>query len=147
MTADNSFELWVNGRKAGKGDNFHVASGLDVRRMLRPGTNMLAVAAENGGATPNPAGLIGVLVAKFSDGRSLTLPTDRTWLTSQTARGKWTTSAPAAEDGSAALELGPLGMAPWGAVQMPTVEPDVFCDFAVVTGLLGKLGVPPDFDS
>ena len=23
MTADNSFELWINGRKAGAGDNFH----------------------------------------------------------------------------------------------------------------------------
>ncbi len=49
MTADNSFELWVNGRKAGKGDNFHVASAFDVKRLLRAGTNVLAVAAENGG--------------------------------------------------------------------------------------------------
>ena len=54
MTADNSFELWVNGRKAGRGDNFHVASVLDVKQMLRPGANVLAVAAENGGACAEP---------------------------------------------------------------------------------------------
>ena len=117
MTADNSFELWVNGRRAGKGDNFHVASVLDVKRMLRPGENTIAVAAENGGAAPNPAGLAGVLVVKFSDGRSLTVPTDKVWQAAQTARGKWTTGAMAAEDWSAAMELGPMGMGPWGAVQ------------------------------
>ena len=77
MAADNSFELWVNGRKAGTGDNFHVASALDVKPMLRPGTNLLAVAAENGGDAPNPAGLIGALVIKFRDGHTLTVPTDK----------------------------------------------------------------------
>src|ERR1019366_4086532 len=77
MTADNSFELSVNGRKAGKGDNFHVASVLDVKSMLRPGTNTLAVAAENGGDAPNPAGLVGTLSIKFRDGHMLTLPTDK----------------------------------------------------------------------
>ena len=147
MTADNSFELRVNGRRAGRGDNFHVASVLDVRQMLRSGVNVLAVAAENGGPNPNPAGLIGTLVVKFRDGRVLTVPTDTSWQTAQTAPGKWTTDARATGSWSAALELGPVGMAPWGAVQKPTVEPDVFCDFGVVTGLLGKLGVPPDFES
>ena len=37
MSADNSFELWVNGRRAGKGDNFHVAAVLDIKPMLRAG--------------------------------------------------------------------------------------------------------------
>ena len=45
------------------------------------------------------------------------------------------------------MELGPMGMTPWGNVDKPTREPDVFCDFNVVSILLGKLGVPPDFES
>ena len=147
MTADNSFELWVNGRRAGKGDNFHVASMLDVKRMLRPGVNVLAVAAENGGATPNPAGLIGNLVVKFRDGHVLTVATDKDWQSAEAAKSKWTTDTTAASDWSAAMELGQMGMAPWGPVDKPSPEPDVFCDFSVVTGLLGKLGVPPDFES
>ena len=117
MSADNSFELWVNGRRAGAGDNFHVASVLDVKAMLRAGVNVLAVAAENGGATPNPAGLIGALVVKFRDGHALTVPTDKSWQSAQATQGKWTTDATAAGDWTAAMELGPLGMAPWGAVE------------------------------
>jgi hypothetical protein len=147
MSADNSFELWVNGRRAGAGDNFHVASVLDVKAMLRPGVNVLAVAAENGGGAPNPAGLIGMLVVKFRDGQVLTVPTDKSWQSAQATQGKWTTEATAAGDWTAAMELGPMGMAPWGAVEKPVAEPDVYCDFGVVTGLLEKLGVPPDFES
>jgi hypothetical protein len=147
MSADNSFELWVNGRRAGAGDNFHVASVLDVKPMLRAGVNVLAVTAENGGDAPNPAGLIGTLVVKFRDGHVLTVPTDKSWQSAQATQGKWTTDTTAAGDWTAALELGPLGMAPWGAVEKSAAEPEVYCDFGVVSGLLGKLGVPPDFES
>jgi hypothetical protein len=147
MAADNLFELWVNGRKAGAGDNFHLASALDVKPMLRPGTNLLAVAAENGGDAPNPAGLIGTLVVKFGDGHVLTVPTDRTWQTSQAVRSRWMRDTMAGGDWSAAMELGPMGMGPWGAVEPAAGETEVYCDFGIVSGLLGKLGVPPDFES
>ena len=89
MTADNSFELWVNGRKAGSGDNFHVASALDVKPMLRRGTNLVAVAAENGGEAPNPAGLVGTVVVRFQDGHTLVVPTDGSWQASQEVGSGW----------------------------------------------------------
>ncbi|MCX6926226.1 MAG: glycosyl hydrolase, partial [Verrucomicrobia bacterium] len=147
MMADNSFEVWVNGQRAGKGDNFHLISAFDVRQMLRPGMNVIAVAAENGGDTPNPAGLIGAVVVKFKDGHVLVVPTTGSWQASQAHQNDWTTDTTAAGDWSAALELGPQGMAPWGAVGKSGVEPEVYCDFGVVTNLLGWLGVPPDFES
>ena len=65
-----ALSLWVNGRKAGTGDNFHVTPMLDIKPMLREGVNLLAVAAENGGTSPNPAGLVGALIVKFRDGHS-----------------------------------------------------------------------------
>ena len=147
LSADNSFELWVNGRKAGSGDNFHLASALDVKPMLRAGTNLLAVAAENGGDAPNPAGLIGAVVIKFRDGHTLTVPTDKTWEASQTVRGRWTKVLPATGDWSPAMELGAMGIGPWGIVEQATGETQVYCDFGVVTNVLGKMGVPPDFES
>jgi hypothetical protein len=147
VTADNSFELWVNGRKAGAGDNFHVAPTMEVKLMLRAGTNLLAVAAENGGDAPNPAGLIGMLVVKYRDGHTLTVPTDKAWQASQTVRSRWMRGAAGTGDWSAALEMGPMGMGPWGTVELGTAEPEVYCDFSIVTGLLGKLGVPPDFEA
>ena len=147
MTADNSFELWVNGREAGRGDNFHEASVLDIKPMLRAGVNVLGVAAENGGSAPNPAGLIGALVIKFRDGRTLTVTTDKDWQSAQAAKANWTTDTTAAGDWTAAMELGPMGMAPWGNVEKPSSEPNVFCDFNVISDLLAKSGLPPDFES
>jgi len=82
MTADNSFEAWINGQSALTGDNFTRVFTADVARLLRPGTNLLLVAASNGGETPNPAGLIGALTVQYQDGTSLTIPTDGTWETS-----------------------------------------------------------------
>ncbi len=180
MAADNSFKVWVNGRQAGKGDNFHVAGMFDVKRMLRPGLNLLAVAAENGGDAPNPAGLIATLVVKSRGGHVLTIPTDKTWQAAQTTHGKWTAGATAAGlrraevetltdqdlsvevgvgepqgqapatqagDWSEAMEMGAMGIAPWGAVQTHAAQPDVYCDFGVVRDVLGKMGVAPDFES
>ena len=147
MTADNTFQLWVNGRRAGRGDNFHVAEAFDVNPLLRPGANLLAVEAENGGEAPNPAGLAGELIVRFRDGRVLTVATDRSWQAAQGAQGRWMTDATTAGDWSEAMELGPVGMAPWGAVQLRAVEPEQYCDFGVVSAVLGMLGVPPDFES
>jgi hypothetical protein len=147
MTADNSFELWLNGREAGRGDNFHEAAVLDIKPMLRVGVNVLAVAAENGGTTPNPAGLIGTLIIKYRDGQKLTVTTDKDWHSAQAAKAKWTTDTTAAGDWTSAMELGPMGMAPWGKVEKPSTEPNVFCEFNVAADLLAKSGLPPDFES
>ncbi|MCX6907436.1 MAG: glycosyl hydrolase, partial [Verrucomicrobia bacterium] len=139
MTADNAFELTVNGRSAAAGDNFHNLCELDVVPMLKPGENVLSVIAENGGDAPNPAGLIGALVIKFRDGRVLDVPTDQQWQSAPTAEaGVWTP----------ALELGPVGMAPWKLSGKPTPrEPEQYGDFAVVADVLKKMRVTPDFES
>ena len=48
------------------------------------------------------------------------------------------------------MELGALGMAPWGAIGKATGRqtfPDLYCHYDVVAEVLGKMGVPPDFES
>lgn len=147
MTADNAFELWVNGRRAGSGDNFTRAVAIDVASLLKPGVNVLAVTASNGADKPNPAGLIGSLAIRFHDGRSLEVHTDRSWQSALTVGGNWTADAASGAGWQAAMDLGPLGMAPWGAVGRPVTQPELYPDFAVVSGLLEKMGVPPDFES
>ncbi len=147
MTADNSFECWVNGRRVGTGDNFHLAGMFDIKPLLRSGLNVLAVTAQNGGADPNPAGLAGTILVKFRDGHALEVPTDANWLTAQSAQGKWKTEATPADGWSTAMDLGPVGMAPWGAVREPVVVPDQYCDFSAVSALLARMGVQPDFES
>ena len=56
MTADNEFEAWVNGRRAGGGEDFTHTYVMDCRQLLVPGTNLLAVVAVNGGRFAEPGG-------------------------------------------------------------------------------------------
>lgn len=147
LTADNAFELFVNGQRIGTGDNFHQPYTFEVTRKLRSGPNVLAVLAENAGDAPNPAGWIGVLTIEFAGGDSLTIPTDARWLATTAPTEDWQT-APATPGGwRAAMELGPPGMAPWGKVEASPAPPEDYCDYALVADVLRDMGVPPDFES
>ncbi|MCX7046819.1 MAG: glycosyl hydrolase [Candidatus Sumerlaeota bacterium] len=155
MTADNSFELWVNGKRAGAGDNFHEVVTMDLAALLKSGENILAVTGENGGDAPNPAGLIGSLSIQFSDGSALQLNTDKNWQTAIAVKDGWMTAAASGDgrtpaDGwAAAMELGLPGMKPWGAVGKPLAQPQpsLYPDYKVIAGILAKMGIPPDFEA
>ena len=45
------------------------------------------------------------------------------------------------------MELGPLGMAPWGMVSLSTEQPRPFPDFGVIAEVLARMHVPPDFQA
>ena len=136
LTADNTFESWVNGRPAAKGQDFHHGFAFDVAKLLRPGANLVTVMAVNTLDTPNPAGLVGALEIKFRDGRTQEVLTDKNWEASQTESGPgW----------SATLELGPLGMGPWGDVQEGPPAVDEITDVAIPCRVLAAQGLPPDF--
>lgn len=145
MTADNSFECWVNGRRAGSGDTFGRAYVMNVAPLLKPGPNLLAVAAENASDQPNPAGLIASLTIKYRDGRTLELHTDQSWNTATAVSGNWTSNTVPAGEWAAAMELGSLGIEPWGDVEQTVSSPNLFPEVAMICGLLEKMGVPPDF--
>ena len=82
-TADNAFELFVNGKPGGANDltggDLSGCGEIDITKQLRPGPNVLAVNATNGGNEPNPAGLVGRLVIRFDQGPPLIAVTDKTW--------------------------------------------------------------------
>ena len=147
MTADNEFELWVNGRRAGAGEDHKHAYIMDYARLLVPGTNLLAVVAVNGATVPNPAGLIGTLIIKYRDGRTVEVCTDGKWEAATTVQDKWRTDAQAPGSWQPAMELGALGMAPWGDVDHSAGPSKVlYPNVKVMAGLMKKMGVPPDFD-
>ena len=145
LTADNSFTCWVNGHWAGTSEDFTQLTATDVTSMLKPGANLVAVLGINGANTPNPAGLIGYLSLKYRDGRIVNVPTDGTWQAALTVDGKWNSDAAVPQQWTRAMELGPLGMAPWGNTWQVQVSTQVFPEVAGVGRLLDKMGVPPDF--
>lgn len=145
ITADNSFECWVNGRLAGAGDNFNRAYHFNVAPLLKQGDNLIAVAAINGADNPNPAGLIASLAIKYSDGRIVETRTDANWQAQAVAPGNWNSALASSTDWAAAMEIGPLGMAPWGNIETSGGAADPIPDINILCRLLAKLDVKPDF--
>ena len=147
MTADNSFQCWVNGRLVGQGDNFTQAYALNLTPVLRPGANLVTVAADNSTDAPNPAGLIGSLTIRYEDGHTEEVDTDQTWQAATRVQGPWTTEAAAGEGWSPALVLGPHDMQPWGEIQTSLAAADPIPDVNLVVPLLREHGVHPDFEA
>lgn len=147
MTADNSFECWVNGQPAGASKDWHQSRVMNLDTMLQPGRNVIAVAAENGSNTPNAAGLIGVLNVAFTDGQTTKIATDRSWEAAHKAGNGWTTDTSHRAGWAPAVEIGPSDMEPWGEINSELPVPRLFVDAGKIGDLLTKIGVPPDFSS
>ena len=80
ITADNTFDLSINGQKVGHGDDWHQPATLDVTSLLHAETdNKIEVTATNTGDGPSPAGLIAKLHVEFQEGDPLDIVTDGQW--------------------------------------------------------------------
>jgi len=84
ITCDNAFELWVNGRKVGTGDDWQTPQSFELTPFLRAGANEVVIVGRNGGSAPNAAALWCQLYVQLADGKELALATDRTWQWSAT---------------------------------------------------------------
>lgn len=136
ITADNSFDLSINGTSVATGDNFHEVVRRGCGALLKPGTNRVAVLVDNGGDTPNPAGLLASLAILFVDGRTTSLVTDAQW-----------TSGLAADRVDAPVQvLGSWNMAPWKLVLSKPAQ-GLYPPYDETAALLAGLNVPPDFES
>lgn len=114
MTADDKFELFVNGQSVLKGDKFNVVYEADVSSRLHAGKNLLAVEVENG--VVGPAALIGALEVSLSDGRTMTIPTDATWMSVDRITEKWNQSDFGTTGWKPAKVVGAYGDGPWGSI-------------------------------
>jgi hypothetical protein len=142
-TADHSFQWWINGKRSGRGEDFSRMYTLDLTiHLWKPGTNILAgtVTSEGG----RPAGMIGLLRIKYKDGREVEIGTDRDWEAAQKTSDDWQTNAAATNGWTPALELGAVGMAPWGCPGLPR-DTDTTPDIEPCCKLLAGMGVPADF--
>jgi autotransporter-associated beta strand protein len=138
ITADNSFQLSVNGQAVLSGNNFTVNYLVGLTAFLVPGTNLLQVTATNGGTSPNPAGLIAVLSIQLSDGSTLSVVSDSSWSAALTATGPW----------QPAPDLGVWNMSPWNkTASSPVGLPEIYPDYSLAAQVLLNAGVPPDFQA
>ena len=135
LTADNSFDLSINGARAGEGNDWRKVYSFDVTQQLKSGQNLISVVANNETNEASPAGFIASLRLKYRDGRVVQISTD----------GQWQS----ADDGSTAFApaqvLGELGIGPWNLSS--TLPNDQYGDFSIVSGALQSMRVPVDFES
>ncbi|TWU38365.1 glycosyl hydrolase [Novipirellula artificiosorum] len=118
LTADNFFALYVNGQEAGKSqgdiDNWRSWKKIDVTPYLKPGANLVAISAVNGGTDPNPAGILGRLLVEFENGEAVSVLVDESWKTTKEKQSGWETTALDDRGWLAAAPVASYGEGPWG---------------------------------
>ena len=111
--ADQRAEVYINGAMVAFRSDTATPNVVRVETLLRAGENAIAVRAEQTRAE-QPSGLVGALRVEFQSGEPLTVQTGSAWQAAADAATDWEKSASPAGNWSAAVELGPYGMTPWG---------------------------------
>jgi len=90
ITADNSFVLFINGKRVGSGADWQQAHPFNVKAHLVPGKNVLAVMASNWrGGGGNPAGLLVRLRVHSTGAKPLVVFSDTQWKSSEVETPDW----------------------------------------------------------
>lgn len=146
MAADNQFDLWVNGQRAGSGDEWAQTYSMDVVSLLEKGGNVVAVKAVNAGKKANPAGLIGSLEMTYANGNTVKITTDDHWQSTRTVGGNWLTDIDAdwRDEWRRSLEIGPRGATPWGNDWQPR---QLYPVPEHAQAALERMDLPPDFQA
>ncbi|MDX1962124.1 MAG: HEAT repeat domain-containing protein [Pirellulales bacterium] len=112
ITADNAYELFVNGRSVGKGDKWQLLDTYDISKYLIKGRNCVAVKVEN---TDTPsAGLVAQVLVKEVGGTFVAYASDKTWKTSLKEQAQWQKIFTEDREWLPARELGQFGKTkPW----------------------------------
>lgn len=114
ITADNSFEFFINGRKVAAGDNWQTPTQVILQLPFNVGDNILAAKVTNGGKGPNAAGFIAELFGADANGQvQWTISTDDTWLSSETESKGWERPNFDSAAWTSAVVIGDSTIAPW----------------------------------
>lgn len=134
ITADNAFQLFVNGQLVRADKNFNVIHEVPIGSYLRGGRNTIAVLAVNEGNSPNPAGLLAAVQIQ-TDGGAADVASDAQWRCFEKESAGWT--MPEFDDSgwTPAAVIGPLGTEPWSKTTLArlTLPPARYlrCEYAV----------------
>ncbi|WP_428307119.1 DUF7133 domain-containing protein [Lacipirellula sp.] len=113
LTADNEFELFVNGQQVAKGTDWRQLQVHEITELLQPGRNTIAIRVDNKDA--GAAGLAARVIVKQVGDTFEGFSTDKSWKTSVREFENWTAPQFNDKDWVAAASYGEMGDAlPWG---------------------------------
>ncbi|QEG37610.1 DUF7133 domain-containing protein [Bythopirellula goksoeyrii] len=131
ITADNGFELFVNGQSVGTGADWRKLQVFEVTKLLVPGRNSIAIRVSN--TDEGSAGLVGRVITKEKGGTYADFPTNASWRTSVRNYTDWTATTFNDKQWVNATSYGILGNAlPWG-------------DEIVIAGVGARFNIAKDF--
>ncbi|MFT5408876.1 MAG: putative membrane-bound dehydrogenase-like protein [Verrucomicrobiales bacterium] len=111
ITADNFYEVWINGTRIGADGTWDSVENYDVVKYLKKGTNVLAIQARNGGGV---AGVLAKMTIKDSAGKTIAIGTDYLTRASLDAPEDWKDAKFDDSKWGAVTVLGDASMSPWG---------------------------------
>ena len=113
ITADNRYELYVNGKLVGRDNVWETVERYDVSRLLRKGRNLIAVKCVN---EDGPAGLL--VQVEAGREKKVILTSDESWKVGEEKEG-WERMEFNDSDWRQAKVIGTPPCPPWGELERP----------------------------
>jgi signal transduction histidine kinase len=110
MTVDNEYELFVDGREIGRGDDWRELFDYDLTLLMYSGRHVLAIKAFN---SLSDAGLTLGLRVDLADGRFVEIKSDRNWRIVPNDARNWKEMTEAHDVWPAATIIAAMGSSPW----------------------------------
>lgn len=131
MTADNEFELFVNGTVVGSETDWKEVRHFSFGSLLSSGANVIAIRTRN---VDGPAGLIAALDVALDNGSKVQLKTDSSWKSSNLTASQLEGFQERDYNDSAwsvSSDIAPFGSGPWGTPVAGTVPSHLRKQFSV----------------
>jgi HEAT repeat protein len=142
VTADNVYELYVNGKYVGEDGGFDAiywqsVERYDITRLLTTGINVVAARAKSLG---DAAGLVIAVRIETENQQPVEFYTDKTWPGRKTFDDNWNEVDYDSSQWPNALSLHPMGKGPWAMLTYPgPVSP-------MNISMLSWMDIGPDFE-
>jgi len=134
ITADESYDLSLNGRLILNGNAAQRVRRVDISSLLRSGGNRFTVSVKKG---KGQSGLVASLSIRLGDGSQTAIETNHHWTCSLSDGGP---RLPA-------RELGSYNMPPWNLNDASIEQEDIYPSYAFTAESLRRMGVENDFES
>lgn len=113
ITADDSFELWINGRMIGSGNDWRKPQRFEVKVPIARDNSAIAVKCAD---TGDAAGVISRIIARFEDGTTANIVSDETWRCVPDAPDGWNSLRFDDSAWTPVKVIGDYPCEPWGRV-------------------------------